>query len=114
MTSKKRTTRVIPNLKIYPLSVTTPVEALLEAEVLVDLVYTEVLPAIQQAVKSKKSTATLFQVNSSDTYMELPKSEWVTAIDSCISYYSTKEKYELCTELNTLKTKLITSEVQLA
>ena len=114
MTSKKRTTRTVPNLRIYPLSVTTPVEALLEAEVLVELVHLEVLPAIQQAIKAKKSTAILFQINSSDAYTEIPKSEWVTAIDSCISYYSKKERYELCTELTTLKSKLTTSEVQLA
>jgi hypothetical protein len=114
MSPKKRTTRVIPDLRIYPLSVTTPIEVILEAEVLVELVYTEVLPAIQQAIKAKKATATLFQINSTDAYVELPKSEWVTAIDSCISYYSTKEKYELCTELSTLKSKLNTSEVQLA
>lgn len=114
MTSKKRTTRVIPDLRIYPLSTTTPVEALLQAEVLVELVYTEVLPAIQQALKTNKSTATLFQINSLNAYTELPKSEWVTAIDSCISYYSKKEKYELCTELSTLKSKLTTSEVQVA
>jgi rRNA-processing protein FCF1 len=114
MTSKKRTTRVIPNLKIYPLSTTTPVDLILEAEVLVELVHTEVLPAIQQALKAKKNAATLFEINSSDSYIELPKSEWVTAIDSCISYYSKKERYELCTELTTLKSKLTTSEVQLA
>jgi len=114
MSSKKRTTRVTPNLRIYPLSATTPVEAILDTEVFVEAIYAEVLPAIQQAIKSKKSTATLIQINSSDNYAELPKSEWVTAIDSCISYYSVKEKYELCTELTTLKSKLNRSEVQLA
>ena len=65
MSSKKRTKRVIPNLKIYPLSVTTPVELILEAEVLVELVHTEVLPAIQQAIKARKSTACLLYTSPS-------------------------------------------------
>lgn len=114
MSPKKRTTRVTPNLKIYPLSITTPAEAILETEVFVEAVYAEVLPAIQQAIKTRKSTATLFQINSTDAYAELPKSEWIPAIDSSITYYSKKENYEVCTELTTLKTKLTTSEVQLA
>ena len=110
---KKKTARVIPNLNIYPLD-SAPVEAILQAEVLVELVHREVPIAIQQAINSKKSTAVLFQINSSDAYLELPKSEWISAIDTSILHYSQKEKYELCKELTTLKSKLPQSDKQLA
>jgi hypothetical protein len=110
---KKKTARVIPNLNIYPLD-SAPVEAILHAEVLVELVHREVLPSIQQALQSKRATAILFQINSSDAYLELPKSEWQSAIDTSILHYSQKEKYEVCNELNMLKSKLPQSNKQLA
>jgi len=112
MPPRKKTGRTIPNLHIKPYSLGMPPEMLLEAEVLVDLVYTEVLPAIQDALKTRKSSATLFRINSTDAHLELPKASWISAIDKSISYNSQKEKYELCKELTTLKSKLNRSNKQ--
>ena len=112
MPPKKKTRRVTPNLNIRPYWPDTPVEALLQAETLVELVYTEVLPAIEEAIKTKKTSATLFQINSTDAYLELPRASWINAIDSCILYLSQKEKYEVCEELAALKTKLNKAAVE--
>lgn len=109
---KKTTKRKVPNLNIHPIEITPP-EAIVQADVVVELVHGEVLPAIQEALKSKKSSAVLFQINSSDAYLELPKSEWLTAIDTSISHFSQKEKYELCNELSVLKSKLNKSTAKL-
>lgn len=112
MPPRKKQGRIIPNLHIKPYTPGMPPEMLLESEVLVDLVYSEVLPAIQDALKARKSFATLFRINSTDAHLELPKSSWISAIDKCISYNSQKEKYEVCNELTTLKTKLNRSDKQ--
>lgn len=106
MPPRKKQGRIIPNLHIKPISTATPVDIILEADVLVDLVHSEVLPAIEQALKTRKTVATLFQINSTDAYLELPRASWINAIDKSIAYNSQKERYELCNELTTLKSKL--------
>jgi len=109
---KKKAGRVIPNVNIYPLEV-TPVEAIVQADVIVDVVHTELLPAIKQAIRGKRTSAVLFQINSSDAYVEIPKTEWEKAIDRNIAYFTKKEKYEVCSDLTTLKTSLKQSDKQL-
>ena len=101
----KKKARVIPNVNIYPID-DIPAEMLVKIDLLVSTVHDEVLPAINQAIKGKKSTATLFQINFTDAYLELLKSEWAGAIDSSIEYFSKKENYEVCGELTALKSKL--------
>lgn len=109
---KKKTGRIIPNVNIYPLEI-APVDAIAQADVVLEIVHTELLPAIKQAIKSKRTSAVLFQINSSDAYVEIPKTEWLKAIDKNIAYFTKKEKYEVCSDLTTLKTNLKEADKQL-
>ena len=103
--AKRSETRKVPNLNVYPID-NVPVDRILESTTLVEFVYIETPEAIKAAIKSKKATATLFQINNSEAYLEIPKSEWVAAIDSCMTYFMEKERYEVCTELKQLRSKL--------
>ena len=105
--------RKVPNINIHPL-IDVPVDTLLASETLVEVIYREVLPSIRESIRTRKKVATLFQVNSSEIYVELPKSEWLNAIERSILYYSEKEVFGICNELTMLKSKLIPSEKQLA
>lgn len=106
MPSRKKQGRIIPNLHIEPYLNSYTVDNILEIDTIVNIVHSEVLPAIEQAVKGKKTVATLFQINSTDAYLELPKTSWIRAIDKSITYNSHRERYEVCKELTTLKLKL--------
>lgn len=103
--AKRSESRKAPNLNVFPLDGVS-LDRILESTTLVEFIYAETPEAIQAAIKSKKSTAVLFQINNSDTYLELPKSEWVQAIESCMKYHTEKEHYEVCTSLQQLKAKL--------
>ena len=108
---KKKKSRVVPNVNIYPIE-QVPAEALASINLLIDTVHDEVYPAIDQAIKDRKSTAVLFQINFTNAYLELPKSEWEKAINSSIEHYSSKEKYEICSKLAALKAKIQTKKQQ--
>lgn len=109
---KKVSPRKIPILNIYPLKGASP-EVLFETYHLKTFVYTETPKAIEEALRTRKQVATLFQVNNQDAFIEIQKEDWSTAIDKCIAYQSEKEQYELCSELQDIKTKIGKSKKEL-
>jgi hypothetical protein len=112
MSRKKKESRKIPSLNVYPIEGVTS-KVLLESEYIVDFVYAETIIAIKEAYSAKKSSATLFQINGQDAFVEIVKADWKPALDKCITYFSGKEKYELCSELQTLKSKIKVPKTEL-
>jgi hypothetical protein len=107
--AKKRKTKELVNLNIYPIK-DIPSDNILLSDTFVEFVYLRVKEAIKEAVKTKRNTATLFQINNSDNYLEVPKGEWETCLDAAIQHYSDKEQYEDCKELKSLKDQIVTNE----
>ena len=105
MSRKKKESRKIPSLNIYPIEGVSS-KIIVESEPIVDFIYVETVNAIKEAISDRKSSATLFQINGQDFFVEIEKSDWKTALDKCITYYSNKEKYEICTELQVLQSKI--------
>lgn len=110
--ARKKQTRRIPNLNVYPLENLTA-ERILQSETFTELVRLEVSVAIREAMELKKTVATLFQINSSEVYIEIPKSEWPSALESCIEYFSDFENFEVCDDLQKLKVQIVNSEKEL-
>lgn len=110
--SKKVSPRQIPILNIYPIDGVPP-EVISESLQLMKFIYTETPKAIKEAIRTKKQSATVFQVNNQDAYLEIGKEDWEKAIDTCIVYYSEKEKYEMCSELQSIKDSIPKSKTEL-
>jgi hypothetical protein len=102
---QKKEVRKILNISIEPLE-STPVDRILEAPDLARIVYQEAHLAIQDAIKSRKKTATLVEVNGSSHFIEIERKDWPNALDQCIQYFSIKEDFELCIQLQEMKSRL--------
>jgi hypothetical protein len=74
-------------------------EDLVESEVLVKVLKTEVPKAINKAIKEKKSYATVFEINTFNVFVEIHKKDWISALSSCIDLHTKQEEYEACAEL---------------
>jgi hypothetical protein len=77
-------------------------EELLENPQLVELVKKETPKAIQEAFQNKKTFATLFQVNHSEYYIDIPKPYWTDALEECIKYLIEEQRYEECKDIKKL------------
>jgi hypothetical protein len=111
--SKKVSPRKVPILNIYPIDGVPP-EAISESLQLMSFIYTETPKAVQEAIRTNKQVATLFEINNQDVYLEIKKEDWEKAIDKCIAFYSEKEKYEICTNLQNIKASINKSKKELA
>ena len=95
------------NKRKIPRAFFEPLEAiqasdLLENESLLDLVKNETPLAIEEAFRNKKTFATLFEVNGIGLYLDIPKQYWIPALEQCISFKLTEEKFEDCIKLRDL------------
>lgn len=77
-------------------------EDLLDTPALVHLVKKETPLAIKDAFANKKTFATLFQINHSENYIDIPKSYWIPALEECIKYLIEEQRYEECGNLKEL------------
>ena len=95
------------NKRKIPRAFFEPLEAiqasdLLENESLLDLVKNETPLAIEEAFRNKKTFATLFEINGIELYIDIPKQYWIPALEQCISFKLTEEKFEDCIKLRDL------------
>jgi hypothetical protein len=95
------------NKRKIPRAFFEPLEAiqasdLLENESLLDLVKNETPLAIEEAFRNKKTFATLFEINGIGLYIDIPKQYWIPALEQCISFKLTEEKFEDCIKLRDL------------
>lgn len=82
-------------------------EQILKSEALKDLLKHQVPVAIYDAYNSKKQSASLFEINNTDHYVEIPKKDWAQALETCIMWYLESEDYERCSKI-----KEIIDEIQ--
>jgi hypothetical protein len=71
-----------------------------------EVVIEEVIVAIKDAVKRKKSSIELFEVANSDYYLQLNKDKFKSSLEKAIEYFVEKEEYDRCIEVRDLINKL--------
>jgi len=71
-----------------------------------EVVIEEIITAIKDAIKRKKSSIELFEVADSDYYLELKKDQFKPSLETAIEYFVKKEEYERCIECRDLINKL--------
>jgi hypothetical protein len=67
-----------------------------------EVVIEEVVYAIKDALKRKKSKIELFEVANSDYYLELKKDQFKSSLEAAIEYFVEKEEYDRCIECRDL------------
>jgi len=71
-----------------------------------EVVIEEVVYAIKDALKRKKSKIELFEVANSDYYLQLNKDKFKPSLEAAIEYFVEKEEYDRCIECRDLINKL--------
>jgi hypothetical protein len=77
-------------------------EALAKSQILKDLVIGILPEAIEEAMGANKHYAQLFEINTSSSYVDIHKRDWVPALESCLAYYIAKEDYDTCRKITVL------------
>jgi hypothetical protein len=70
------------------------------------LVYKEAIDSISDAITSRSKTATLFELNKSEHYIEIDKPQWKQALETCIEFYLKTEDYEICSKIKNIIDKI--------
>lgn len=103
----KKSNRQIPSMVITVKGEgQADIEALCENETFINAVFIETIAGITDAIKTKSKTATLFQIAKSEYYLELEKSQWKQALQTCIDRFIEEEKYEDCSKIKGLMDKI--------
>lgn len=103
----KKSSRQIPSMLVTVRGEgQADIDALCENETFVKAVFTETIAGIRDAISNKNKTATLFQIAKSEYYLELDRSQWKQALQTCIDRLIEGEKYEECSKIKTLMDKI--------
>ena len=103
----KKLTRKIPTMVLSVIGEGKPdVEALCNNKIFSRAVYSEAVEGIKDAIKNRAKTAILFELGKSEYYVELDKTEWKQALQTCMDRYVEKELYETCAEIKILIDKI--------
>ena len=103
----KKSNRQIPSMVVTVKGEgQTDIDALCENEVFTKAVFTETIAGITDAIKTKSKTANLFQLDKSEYYLELEKSQWKQALQTCIDKFVEEEQYEECSKIKVLMDKI--------
>lgn len=94
-------TRKIPRALFEPLE-NLKASDLITNEALVNLVKKETFIAITEAFKSKKTFASLFEINGTGMYLDIPKQYWIPALEQCINFMLEDERFEECIPIKKL------------
>lgn len=95
------TKRLIPRALFEPLSGIQAAD-LIDNEPLINLIRQETPAAIEEAFRAKKTFATLFEVNMTGHFLDIPKMYWVAALEECIKLNLQEEHFEECLKLKNL------------
>jgi hypothetical protein len=82
------------------------IDALCKNKMFVKAVYIETIAGIKDAINTKSKTAILFQIAKSEYYLELDKSQWKQALQTCIDRLIETEQYEECSKIKVLMDKI--------
>ena len=79
-------------------------EDIAQSEILKQLLIENVPASIKRAYASNQEYATVFEINATEAYVEIDKSQWKPAIETIISWYSDEkiQDFEKCIELSNL------------
>jgi hypothetical protein len=103
----KKSTRKIPSMVInINGGAVADVKILCDNEVFSGAVYKEAIASIKDAIENKRKTAVLFELDKSEYYIEIIKSEWKQALQSCIDKLIETEDYEMCIQIQDLIDKI--------
>lgn len=75
-------------------------------EPLTNLIKKETPLAIEEAFNAKKTFATIFEINTTGHYLDIPKMYWIQALEECIKLYIVEERFEECISINNLIEKI--------
>lgn len=97
----------MPSKRIIPRALFEPflglqASDLLESETLLSLIRNETPYAIEEAFKSRKTFATIFEVNTTGYYLDVPKMYWIAALEECIKLNIAEDHFEECIKLTKL------------
>ena len=79
---------------------------LTESSALLDMIKKETFLAIKEAFESKKTFATLFEINGTGLYLDIPKQYWLPALEQCINFMLEEERFEECIPIKNLIEKI--------
>ena len=79
---------------------------LMDNEPLLSLIRKETPDAIEEAFRTKKTFATLFEINTTGLYLDIPKMYWIPALETCIKLNLQDEHFEECVKLTNLIDKI--------
>jgi hypothetical protein len=103
----KKTTRPIPSMVVNVIGNGRPdIDSLCSNEIFVKAVFKETIEGIKDAIKTKSQTAILFELDKSEYYIELNKSQWMPALQTCLDKLVEGEKYEECAQIKELMSKI--------
>lgn len=103
----KKSNRQIPSMVITVKGEgQADIEALCDNETFVKAVFVETVAGIRDAINTKSKTAILFQLAKSDYYLELDRSQWKQALQTCIDKLIENEHYEECSKIKVLMDKI--------
>lgn len=77
-------------------------EQVADSQELKKLIKQEAPKAIRLALDHGKKFASIFEINDSSCYIELPRKSWITALETCLLWYVEDEDYEMCTRIKDL------------
>lgn len=69
---------------------------------LLDMIKKETPAAIEEAFRTKKTFATLFEINGLGLYLDIPKQYWIPALEACIRFMIEEEDFEKCVPIKNL------------
>lgn len=94
-------TRRIPRALFEPLE-DIRASDLIGNEALLNLIKKETFIAIEEAFRHKKTFATLFEINGTGMYIDIPKQYWIPALEQCINFMLEDERFEECIPIKVL------------
>lgn len=76
-------------------------EDIASSEILKKLLSDNLPLSIKRAHTSDATHATILEINNSETYIEIHKSQWISALQTIITWYSDEkvQDYEKCAEI---------------
>jgi len=99
--------RQIPNLQFNINGEGEPDYSIIaENEIVRDLVYSQTVLGIREAINRKTKHAKIVEINSTGQYLTVEKQDFKSALENSIHYYEVLEDYEACAEIVKLKNKL--------
>ena len=97
----KTVVRKIPKAIFEPLEAIRASD-LLNNAALLGMIKRETPSAIEEAFKNKKTFATLFEINGTGMYIDIPKQYWISALEECINFMLEEERFEECIPIKKL------------